>query len=98
MSYIAFGLKTTWGEYSVDFDEEGKMIRNQDGDIIDEEYEEGDEATYSSVEELLGVIAIGPFDNEEAIAEKRNKIAKQYQVHPERIKVLYLDESKEVVI
>ena len=93
MSRVMFTLSVVWPEYSIDFDSEGKMIRDENGESITEEELSLDD-TLGTMEEIPAILFYGEFDNEENIQPKLEELAKRYQVHANRIDVFYLDSNR----
>lgn len=90
MIRVMFFLTVNHPVYSADFDKEENMLRNKEGDHV---VDVSDEELEVNVEEGKMMLGYGFYAKEDEVVGARNRFAREYQVHAERVKILYLDRS-----
>ncbi|MEM1501783.1 hypothetical protein RG959_00015 [Domibacillus sp. 8LH] len=96
MIRVAFLLNVIRPVYIADFKEDGTLVRNLDGEILDPRLSEEElEVTF---EDKTVILAIKYFEKEKEVWDERARIAKEHRVYKSRIQLIFLDPNKKPVL
>jgi len=96
MIRVAFLLNVVRPVYIADFKEDGTLVRNLDGKILDPGLSEEElEVTFK---DKTVILAIKHFKTEKELWDERDRLAKEHQVYKSRIQLIFLDPNKKPVL